>query len=356
MYPLRNSEQPYAFNQWYVAAWSHEIGRELFERKILGQSLVLYRTLAGKPVALENACPHRRFALSKGRLDGDTVECAYHGLTFDCAGKCVRVPQQENIPATFVTRSYPVEERWQWIWIWMGDPALADPAKIPDLSWLKVGEAGWLPFVGDVEHVKARYMLLHENLLDLSHLTFLHARNIGSRGVAQAAVEFEVRGDHLALWRDVKSDEFESQPLGKLLGVKGLVDRKMEQQFFPPNLHITGPAFTSAAQGGVNPGHSFGAFRVFHAVTPETPHTCFYFWGGARDFGVDDPALTETMRGFLRHVIAEDVEASETIEDQIVHGGKLSPEISALSDAPGMRGRRLMQALIDADGKSANAA
>lgn len=348
MYPLR-TEQPYAYNQWYVAAWSHEIGRSLFERKILGQSLVLYRTQAGKPVALENACPHRRFALSKGRLDGDTVECAYHGLTFDCSGKCVRVPQQENIPASFVTRSYPVEERWEWIWIWMGDPALADPAKIPDLSWLKVGEEGWMPFVGDVETVKARYMLLHENLLDLSHLTFLHARNIGSRGVAQAPVEFEVKPTHLALSRDVKSDEFETQKLGQLLGVKGLVDRRMDQQFFPPNLHITGPAFKSAANGGVEPGKSFGAFRVFHAITPETPHTCFYFWGGARDFAVDDPAMSDTIRGFLRHVIAEDVEASETIENLLVNGGTLSQEISALSDAPGMRGRRMMQELIDAE-------
>ena len=165
--------------------------------------------------------------------------------------------------------------------------------------------------------------------------------------MAQAPVGFEARGDHLALWRHVKSDEFENQPLGKLLGVKGLVDRTMEQQFFPPCLHITGPAFTSAQVGGVNPGQDFGAFRVLHAVTPETPTSCFYFWGGSRNFKVDDPAMSDTMRGFLRHVIAEDVDASETIEELVSNGGKLGPEISAISDGPGLRGRRMMQELLD---------
>ncbi|WP_409488472.1 Rieske 2Fe-2S domain-containing protein [Pseudomonas promysalinigenes] len=348
MYPLQ-TERPYALNQWYVAAWSHEVGRTIFERKILGQSLVFYRTQAGKPIAMDNACPHRRYALSNGRLEGDDIECAYHGFKFNGNGKCVHVPQQDKIPAAFVTRTYPLVECWQWVWIWMGDPDKADPSLIPDSKWFKDKEPGWRGFAGAVDLLKARYMLLHENLLDLSHLGFLHARNIGTPRVAQSAVEFEVRSDHMALWRNVNSDEFENQPLGKLMGVKGLVDRVMEQQFFAPNLHITGPAFYSAREGGVNPGQSFGAFRVFHGITPETPTTTHYFWGCSRNFEIEDNELDNIMRKFLRGVVDEDIEASETIERLITTGGTLVPEISAISDGAGLRGRRIMQSLIEKD-------
>ena len=348
MYPLTEG-LTYAYNQWYVAGWSDEFSRALLERSILGESLVFYRTQEGLPVALRNQCPHRGFPLAKGRLDGDEVECAYHGLTFDGAGKCVHVPSQSQIPPTFKVQSYPVQERWKWVWIWMGDPALADPALIPDVRWLKAEEPGWRATVGGTLDLKARYMLPHENLLDLSHLTYLHNRNIGSRGVATTKVEFEVTSGRMDLWRHVKSDEFENAPLGRLLGVEGLVDRKMEQQFFPPNLHVTGPAFSSALEGGIDPGRPFGGFRVLHAITPASEHRTHYFWGFCRDFALQDDALDETMRTFLEGVALEDVVASEEIERLLQADGGRSTEISCLADAPGIRGRRMMQELIQKD-------
>lgn len=349
MYPLKTEGEPFAYNQWYVAAWSHEVSRKLFERQILGESICMYRDEAGKPVALNNMCPHRKYALSKGELEGDTVTCAYHGFSFAASGKCVAIPSQEKIPANFGVRSYPMQERWQWLWIWMGDPALADPSLIPDLKWLKIDEPGWTPTVGGVELTKARYLVLHDNLLDLSHLTHLHNKNIGSRGIAATRVEFEVKPTHLELWRHVKSDEFEHTPLGKLLGVKGLVDRTMEQQFFAPGLHVTGPAFRSAEKGGIDPGRPFGEFRVLHGITPETAYSTHYFWGVSRHFAQDNPQMGDTMRRFLTHVIAEDVEASETIERLLQAQGDQWDEISAVADAPAIRGRRMLQELIDKD-------
>jgi vanillate O-demethylase monooxygenase subunit len=76
-------------NTWYVAAWDHEITHELQQIVVLGQKICVYRTTGGGLVALEDACPHRKLPLSKGRIKSDTVECGYHGLTFDCAGRCV---------------------------------------------------------------------------------------------------------------------------------------------------------------------------------------------------------------------------------------------------------------------------
>ena len=102
----------------------------------MNEPVVFYRTEDGTPVALEDRCPHRRLPLSMGKLVGDDVlQCHYHGLRFDRTGACVRVPGQDMIPATARVKTYPVVERYKWLWIWMGDPALADPAKIPDYHW-----------------------------------------------------------------------------------------------------------------------------------------------------------------------------------------------------------------------------
>ena len=104
-------------NTWYVAAWDEEITREPKQIKVLGEAIVVYRTEAGKPVALIDACPHRKLPLSKGRVKGDQIECGYHGLTFDCSGSCVRVPGQDRFPASTNIHSYPVESRYGLVWI-----------------------------------------------------------------------------------------------------------------------------------------------------------------------------------------------------------------------------------------------
>ena len=115
---------------WYVAAWSRDIGRQLTARTILKEKVVLYRQETGHVVALEDACPHRKLPLSMGRLQGDNVECGYHGMTFDCNGSCVAAPTQGAIPPHAKVRSYPVEERWGFVWIWMGNADKADSSSI----------------------------------------------------------------------------------------------------------------------------------------------------------------------------------------------------------------------------------
>ena len=59
-------------NAWYVAAWDHEITRELKQIIVLAEKICVFRTQAGELVGLEDACPHRKLPLSKGRIKGDT--------------------------------------------------------------------------------------------------------------------------------------------------------------------------------------------------------------------------------------------------------------------------------------------
>ena len=119
-------------NCWYVAAWSRDVGRELFGRVLLNEYIVLYRKEDGTPVALENRCPHRNLPLSEGNLVGDEIECGYHGMIFNCDGACTHLPGSEEAPGWATVRRYPVAERNGWVFYWPGDPALADEALLPD--------------------------------------------------------------------------------------------------------------------------------------------------------------------------------------------------------------------------------
>ena len=164
-------------NYWYVAALAEEVGRQPLGRILLNEPVVLFRTEDGQPVAIEDRCSHRGFPLHKGKLIGDTLECGYHGLVFDCSGRCIKVPGQSQVPSTASIRKYPLVERWGWIWVWMGDPALAGDTPLTDFHWLD--DPAW-GAKAERLYIKSDYRLIIDNLLDLTHLTFVHPGTIGS--------------------------------------------------------------------------------------------------------------------------------------------------------------------------------
>lgn len=178
-------------NAWYVAAWSGDVeAGKMFHRRLLDEPVVMYRKADGSPVALEDRCPHRFVPLHLGKLAGDAIQCAYHGLVFDCTGKCVHNPHGDGrIPAAARVKSYPLHERYGMLWIWMGDRP-ADPHTIPDYSVLEDAK-GFTTSHGYL-HIEANYELMAENLLDLSHITYLHDGYLGSPEQA-AAADQEVR-------------------------------------------------------------------------------------------------------------------------------------------------------------------
>lgn len=182
----------YLKNRWYVAAEAADVGRSLLSRWICDEPLVIYRKNDGTPVILEDRCPHRKFALSKGELVGDEVQCGYHGMCFDGTGKCTAIPGQKNIPPQLNVRSYPVEERYGWIWVWMGDPDSANAEIIPDYH--RNDADGWAPVNGYMKF-DAEYILLVDNLLDLTHETYVHQRTIGNQAVAHTPMKSRAEGD-----------------------------------------------------------------------------------------------------------------------------------------------------------------
>lgn len=160
-------------NDWYVACTETDLAQgKPFAATVLDQDLVIWRA-AGELVVFEDRCVHRAAALSLGRCEGDALRCMYHGLLFDRTGKVIDIPGQDVIPPTAKVRVFPAVSHYDWVWVWMGDPALADRAKLPtlfagvDIDDFGVG-AGALEFEADAR-------LISDNLLDFSHLPYVHA-------------------------------------------------------------------------------------------------------------------------------------------------------------------------------------
>ena len=292
-------------NAWYVAAWDDELGREPFARTLLDEPVVLFRTEDGTPVALEDRCCHRQLPLRMGKILGDTIQCGYHGLVFDRTGQCVSVPGQTHVPPGATVRCYPTVEQDRWIWIWMGDPALADAATIPDFHWLV--DPAW-GSRGSVFHVDCHYQLIMDNLLDPSHLAFVHTTTIGNAPVVdQVKVTTERDGDIIRVTRWTL-DAPPAPTYAKAGNFKGNIDRWQITEGIPPCFirHDSGGAPAGAGAPDGDRSQGIGLYN-FDAITPETETSCHFFWACAHNFDVDDPAVTAWYYEQVYTANAEDV-------------------------------------------------
>jgi len=188
-------------NTWYMAMWAQDLPQgELVPRTILDEPLVLFRKEDGTPSALLDQCPHRFAPLHRGKLCGDHVQCGYHGLQFDVSGACVHNPHGDHrIAASLKVPAYPIVEKHTMLWVWMGDEP-ADPALIPDYSIFDAG-SGYVISKRDHLTMEAHYQLITDNLLDLSHVSFLHDGILGNEDTIDAAIEVEQKHDTLYVTR-----------------------------------------------------------------------------------------------------------------------------------------------------------
>ena len=330
-------------NAWYVASWARDLGRELVRRTVLGDDIVLYRKENGDPAALRDLCPHRSLPLSLGQLEGDTVRCGYHGMTFDCTGACVGVPGQADLPPNARVRSYPVAENMGLVWIWMGDPALADTDGIFDLP--QYHDPAWGVGHGDALHVEANYLLLTDNLCDPAHVTYVHPTTLGGPDGADATVEIERKEGCVTTVRWTP----ESEPVGffKAFGdFAGKVDRWQFYDMHVPSIAIID--FGSAEAGaGAMEGKRDDCIQVYscHFMTPETENTTIDYWLHVRNFAPNDETVTDGISEQFRIAFAEDKVILQAIQhEEERHGtdGRAGLDIDA---APGLFRRMVSTAM-----------
>lgn len=345
MYPFRTGSFA-PKNAWYVAAFIEDVGRELVGRTILNTPVVLYRTENGDAVALDGRCPHRHFPLAKGCLKGDTVVCGYHGIAFGPDGQCVEVPSQTHAPRALRVPTYPLAEHGMWLWIWVGDREKADTALLPSLEDLGLVGEGLSPHTMFFHEVPCRYQLLNDNLFDLSHLAFLHGTSIGTLENASTPEELEKRPGFVSSVRHIRNAP--KPPIMQKTGMypTDRIDRSMGMASHLPGMHC-GLTLVSYPQDHPDaPGKFISRNRVYHSITPSTPRTTYYHFAVAVEDGTD----VESMRASLAPVIDEDIFASVEIEKMIdLYDGLPPPELMVKSDRNAVEGRRMLQAMMDAE-------
>ena len=332
-------------NCWYVLDWSADVEHTLKNRMIVNQDLVYFRTQSGEVTALQNRCAHRCFPLHRGTLhDDDTLQCGYHGLTYNTEGQCVKVPSAVNQNPSYIKlQHYPVVERPPFVWVWPGDAAKADPALIGDYDWVNDGEWGY----GDgFYHIKGSYLDLHENLMDITHFQFLHGAVLGTDRHAESEVEVTVKGDTVDNYR-VNRGEPVPELHKKATGLGDApITRHAHSTFITPGFHDALGEFEDPA--GTVDGRTSYRPRILHIITPETNYSTFYWWIFARDFNPRDKALDKFYSEATRKVFTEDKEAIEWIEEQWAKEERPGfRQIHVPSDRGAVEMRRIVQRLAD---------
>lgn len=333
-------------NAWYVAGWSKDFGDDLREITIVGQNMVMFRASTGGIIALEDRCPHRQLPLSKGKRIGDTIQCGYHGMTFNGAGKCVRVPGQDNLPASAYVDAFVVEERHNIVWVWMGDAARANPDDIFDMP--EFSDPNWHAHQGDGLHLKANYLNVAENLVDPAHVSFVHPTTLGNASSENVPVHVKTSGEAIVAWRWIR----DAPPIGffqKFGGFTGNVDRWHYYYLNMPSTAVIDFGSSDAALNLPEDERNKGV-RIFalHFVTPVTEDYTIDHWMHLRNTAVGDDAASEQMDGMFRVAFAEDKAILEAIhvEEQRPHARK--PIRIAIDKGPNVYRKRIRD-LIEAE-------
>jgi phenylpropionate dioxygenase-like ring-hydroxylating dioxygenase large terminal subunit len=333
-------------NAWYIAAWADELGPKPLARRVCNEPIVLFRDSGGRACALVDRCCHRSAPLSRGDIVADGIQCGYHGLTFDGSGRCVAVPGQSNIPDSLRVRSYPLVEKNQFLWIWMGDAARADKSLIVDFPYHD-DKARW-PNKHDCYPIQANYMLMVDNLMDLTHLGYLHARTVGGNPSAHVNAEMKTMrtptGIKFTRWM---RNSVPPPSYVKAWGFQGRVDRWQEFEWVAPSSVLQWTGAADAGTGEVDREGGF-QFRLFHGLTPETETSCFYFWSCANGYRQNEPEATEQL---YREIAPTFVEDKEMVEAQQARLSELGEPglVDIVSDGNRTIMRRFIERLIAED-------
>ncbi len=341
----------FVYNAWYVAAWSGDVTIEQpLSRRILGRPVVLYRTASGQVGALEDRCCHRGLPLSMGRVDGDRLQCSYHGLEFDVAGRCVRIPGQDRVPEHMKVRSYPVAEQDRLIWIWTGDAERADVSRIPSFPYHD--DPKW-PFIPYTQPVACGYQLIIDNLLDQTHVAYVHGKTIGGNAAGHAVADMEIvatpRGMRFMRWlaNAPPPPAYVMADIGITADTR--VDRWAEFEFVGPCsvLQFVGGLPVARDARGTGEREGGWALRIMHNITPATETTCHYFWGACHGFRQDDPQVTQWMFEQIQSTFQEDEVILEAQQRRILEVP--GPLTATKHDAARVRADQALQRMLAED-------
>lgn len=339
----------YPLNQWYAIGTSAELTEKPIARTICNIPLVMFRDKDGGIAVLEDICPHRKAPLSSGFVVDGAIECGYHGAQFDGKGRCIHIPSQDVIPPRGMSVThFPALERYGMIFVWIGDPARATDDGIPDV-WSANTDPGWTTVHG-YHHVKANYLLVLDNLADLTHLAFVHRSTIGASGRTgwfNNPLRVTINGDtvHSArTMRDISPSGF--MLMTSRFAATDKIDRFQTSDFFAPSFFtvVLGGEPAGTRDEMQHPHHI-----VLNCVTPETEESSHYFWSVCRTAALDDTHVSEQMYVQTRHAFDEDAEMLERQQQAIRADRSGRPLMNFQGDQAGAAMRKVIARLMEAE-------
>ena len=342
---MNDSTSSFLRNAWYVAGWSSEFCRTLTARTLLGKEVVFFRTEAGELVALENACPHRKLPLSKGRIKDDSIECGYHGLTFGSTGQCIAAPTQPGkIPRRARVKSYPTCDRYRLSWIWMGEPDLADTELIFPVK--NYDNINWGLTSGGQIELNCNYLWVVDNLLDPSHVAWVHTTTFAGAGTDDQplTVAQTDRGIVVSRWI---YDKAPSAYYADLLKFTGNCDRLQHYEMCFPAIALNQSVYTPAGCGGPELSLCDSTYIniSYNFITPIDTNRTLYFWFQHRNTDPDDEAMSQRMKEGLRKAFEEDKAVLELVHHGMAN--KTTPNIDLGLDAGAKLFRHALKQKID---------
>lgn len=337
----------YLRNCWYVAGWSKDYTNSLKAQKLLGENIVFYRRSDGNPTALEDACPHRKLPLSMGAIENDHVVCGYHGLTFDCTGACIDSPTQRGMtPRRAVVRSYPVVDRYRLLWIWMGDPEKANADEIFEIENFENPEWGYTD--GGMLPIECNYLWVVDNLLDPSHVAWVHVTSFAGSGTDDQPLDMEKTDCGVIVSRWIY-DQPASPYYKDLVKFAGNCDRKQHYEMCFPAIALNKSIYTPVGTGGPEKPEVAETYVniSYNFMTPVDENNTQYIWFQHRNTDPDDKQVSETMNAGAIMAFNEDKEILEAVQKGM--DAMVTPNIDLGLDLGAKTFRASLQRLIDVE-------
>lgn len=305
-------------NAWYLAAWSEEISTTPLARRICNLPIVLFRTLQGEACALIDSCAHRGAPLSLGTVVKNGIRCNYHGVVFGCSGQCVEVPNQPKIPPKAKVDSFALVEKDKMLWIWIGEQEKSDPELVPDYPFHD--DPKW-PNRRTMAPVASNYLLIADNLLDATHLAYVHGDTVGGSDPnvhMSAESSLKATADGLRFERLMRNAP-PPPAYSACVPFVGAIDRWQEFDFVAPS---TVMQYSGGIPAGADRAEASVRFdmRIFHSATPATDNSCYYFYSVANGHNSNDPEATSTIFEQVGAAIVEDklfIEAQQRMVEEL---------------------------------------
>ena len=324
-------------NQWYVFCSLQELSaRQPLGKTVCGLPMVAFRGEDGKAGIMLDLCPHRRAPLSMGKVEGNTLRCIYHGMQFNAQGQCLHIPSQSMIPNKAHVRSFPVLERYGFLWVWPGEGA-GDASLMPSLPWRESPD--WNSGLIQYFHVKASYLYMNDNLLDLSHVAFLHESSIGFDPdlLTEDPLTINITPDQVVSTR--RFENVEQAPAHReWFAFPGRVTRLQEAAWsLPARIAVL---VRNAADG------KEVDLRADHLLTPETETSHHYYIALSRNFRIDDDALSQRLNEGALRVHQEDVDIAEA-QQRMALAVPEARDLPLMADRGMQAAHRIMKAQLE---------